>query len=206
MEGVMLSLGIGLVVALIAVEGGFAQAVPLLSVYAFAAQRLNPAMEHVYKGVAKLRFAGPAVEGLYEDLIEGGDRYREQRVIRKEGRDHELPFDSEIALRNVRFSYESGGAAVLRNINLTISKNTTVGFVGATGCRKTTLVDILLGLLPQEIFLADRSVRANIAFGTPEKQIDDSPACAGAFSIPHAARSVALSGERHSRNAAVQQG
>lgn len=211
MEGVFFSLGIGLVVALTALRGGFASAVPLLAVYAYAAQRLNPALERLYRGVAKLKFAGPAVEGLYEDLILGGDRFREQRAVRKEGASRQLLFEREIALKDVSFSYEGGnGTPVLTNINLGIPKNTTVGLVGPTGCGKSTLVDIILGLLParsgelqvdgrtlseaeisawrqrfgyvpQEIYLSDRTIRENIAFGIPRNAVRNDQ-------VEHAAR------------------
>jgi ABC-type multidrug transport system fused ATPase/permease subunit len=107
-----------------------------------------------------------------------------------------------LELRNVGFSYEGSERTVIDDLSLVIRANTTVGFVGSTGAGKTTIVDIILGVLepvrgemlvdgtrvdgsnvrrwqrtlgyvPQDIFLIDDTVRANVAFGVPPDQIDD---------------------------------
>jgi len=112
-----------------------------------------------------------------------------------------IDFSNLIYLKKVSFSYPNSTGKVLKNVDLRIRKNTTVGFVGPTGCGKTTLIDILLGLLqpqegtyyvddveingellkvwqqnmgyvPQDIFLADDTVIRNVAFGVPDKDID----------------------------------
>jgi ATP-binding cassette, subfamily B, bacterial PglK len=112
-----------------------------------------------------------------------------------------LPFHNEIRLDNITFTYPGGDKPVIRALDLIIKKNTTIGFVGATGSGKTTTVDIILGLLepsegclkidnttvtpeilpqwqrilgyvPQFIYLSDDTVAANIAFGVNSNEID----------------------------------
>ncbi|MGC8501376.1 MAG: ABC transporter ATP-binding protein [Leptospirillia bacterium] len=112
-----------------------------------------------------------------------------------------LPLRRDICLSEVSFSYPGRGEKVLDRISLTIPANVSVGIVGSTGSGKTTTLDILLGLLdpsegefrvdgvpvtaenrrqwqaslgyvPQQIMLIDDTVKNNIAFGLPEKEID----------------------------------
>jgi ABC-type multidrug transport system fused ATPase/permease subunit len=121
-----------------------------------------------------------------------------------------LPFSDKIELCDVSFSFPASEVPVISGLNLVISKYTSIGFVGATGSGKTTLVDIILGLLtpqygnikidnvsitasnvinwqnnlgyvPQSIFLSDDSLANNIAFGVPSEQIDMA-------AVEHAAR------------------
>lgn len=115
----------------------------------------------------------------------------------------DLVFERELRLEDVTFTYPGASRPALSGISFSIPKNSTVGLVGQTGSGKTTLADLLLGLfrpdggelrvdgqvlagdtlfkwrrrigyVPQQIFLADKSIRRNIAFGIPEAQIDES--------------------------------
>jgi ATP-binding cassette subfamily B protein len=112
-----------------------------------------------------------------------------------------LPFENEIALKDVSFRYDEQTSWVLRNLNLNIIKGSKIGIIGTTGCGKSTLLDVIMGLLdptegaietdgqsinegnlrgwqahiahvPQTIFLVDSSIEANIAFGVPKEKID----------------------------------
>jgi ABC-type multidrug transport system fused ATPase/permease subunit len=115
-----------------------------------------------------------------------------------------LPFNRELTLERIGFSYAVSSEFSLKEINLHILKNTTIGLIGETGCGKTTLVDIIMGLLPpssgsilvdgtpvavpgpdleawqrnfgyvpQQIYLSDDTVAANIAFGIPGDMRDN---------------------------------
>jgi ATP-binding cassette, subfamily B, bacterial PglK len=177
------------------------QVLPLLAVYGFAAYKLMPALQEVFGAVAQLRYYGKTVDVLHADM---------QSLAKKAGKANggvdgtddviPLPFRYRFQLRDVSFSYPTSSEAVLDSIDLDVIKNTTVGFVGTTGCGKTTLVDVIMGLLepqtgallvdgepvqdsvrpwqrnfgyvPQHIFLSDDSIAANIAFGIPEGQRD----------------------------------
>ena len=112
-----------------------------------------------------------------------------------------MPLNKAITLNNINYNYPNTSRTTLKNINLTIPAQKTVGFVGETGCGKSTTVDIILGLLkpqkgtleidgtiitknnvrswqssigyvPQHIFLSDDTIAANIAFGIESKDIN----------------------------------
>jgi len=169
---------------------------PILGLYAFAAYRIKPAMHGIYKGFASLRFGQAAVDNLYADLCQLNVHmpFSCQGSI-------PIKLSGVIALENLSYSYPEAGNSALDNLNLKIPVGSTVGIVGSTGAGKTTLVDVILGLLrptkgaitidgipvsdenlcawqnnlgyvPQDIFLTDSSISENIAFGISSKHID----------------------------------
>jgi ABC-type multidrug transport system fused ATPase/permease subunit len=187
------------VLQLFATAGGLAQALPTLAVYAFAGYRMIPSLQQIYANFAQMRFNLPAVDALIADL--GSDRAGDGVEPAPVRRPAPMGMKRAVALQDVQFTYAQAERATLRDITLTIPAHTTIGIVGATGAGKTTLVDVLLGLLrpqqgdvvvdgtridaancaawqcslgyvPQNIFLIDDSIRANIAFGVPADQID----------------------------------
>lgn len=168
---------------------------PLLGLYAFAGYRLLPAAQHIFQSVSSLRFGGPAVDTIYEDLV--GLPPDEERSAPPVS----LTLKEGIRFAQLSFRYPGADVYALRNIDLTISARTSVGFVGQTGAGKTTAVDLILGLLrpthgtilideapleevgvqawqrtlgyvPQEIYLADGTIAENIAFGIDKDHID----------------------------------
>lgn len=173
--------------------GNLNDAIPLIGLYALAGYRLMPSLQAVFRGATNFRYNIPAVELLYKHM-HTGDKIN---VIRAEP----IPLEKEILLENITFSYPNSENAVIRSQTISIKANTTVGFVGPTGCGKTTVVDIILGLLTpqsgalkidgkridlndiyswqsslgyvqQSIYLSDDTVTKNIAFGVPDNQID----------------------------------
>jgi ABC-type multidrug transport system fused ATPase/permease subunit len=172
----------------------FLDVLPIISLYAFAGYRLMPSIQQIYVSISQLRYIGSSLDSLYEDL----------KIISLTNFDKNtkaLSFKQNISLNNLSFSYPDSNREDLKNINLKIPANTTVGIVGSTGSGKTTLVDVILGLfdakvgslqvddqiininnkrswqkcigyVPQQIFLADDTIEANIAFGTKYENID----------------------------------
>ena len=167
--------------------GDITKVLPIIGLYAFAGYRLMPAMQKIYISFNSLRFVGPALDSLYFDLKNLKPK------IQKEYK-NSLKLDKNIRLKNIHYNYPNASKTALKNINLNIPVNKTIGLVGATGSGKTTTVDVILGLLeaqkgtleidgneininnkrawqrsigyvPQQIFLADNTVSANIAFG-----------------------------------------
>jgi ABC-type multidrug transport system fused ATPase/permease subunit len=159
--------------------------------------RLMPALQQIYASLTKIGLGRPGLDALYADLIESGDA-KPQQVANDPA---PLHLRSRLELRNIRYTYPKARAAALIDVSLTIQARTTVGFVGATGAGKTTVVDVILGLLeadqgevlvdgvavsqenvrawqrsigyvPQHIFLTDDTVTANIAFGVPPQKVD----------------------------------
>lgn len=168
---------------------------PALGLYGFAAYRLLPAVQIMYRGFARLRFSSATLNHIHEDLtlpVPTG----------------QAPFGGlvaprrEIRLHGIRYAYPSApDKPVLDGFDLTIPANTSMGIAGKSGGGKSTLMDILLGLLqpqagmltvdgtpitndniaawqraigyvPQHIYLADASIAENIAFGIPRHRID----------------------------------
>lgn len=185
-----------LVLYLMISSGGFASVLPVIAVYALAGYRLMPALQQVYASISQLRFVGPALDALHKDLIDLSKPSLRHNIEEK------LALNRFISLRNVEFAYPNSSQPALWNISLEIPARSTLGLVGATGSGKTTLVDLILGLLepqrgslsvddhviigdekrrawqrmvgyvPQQIYLTDDSVAANIAFGVKPADID----------------------------------
>jgi len=172
----------------------FNEALPVISLYAFAGYRLVPAIQQIYSSLSQLRFIGPAIDLLYADLRE----FPSKSAMRS---DAPIIFKESIKLSDVSYSYPEATGLALDKINLTIPVNKVIGLVGASGSGKTTSVDLLMGLLeahqgtfciddvtissvnvrqwqkligyvPQQIYLADDTVASNIAFGVAEGDID----------------------------------
>lgn len=177
-------------------SGALGGILPLLGLYAFAGLRLKPALQRVYQGFAKLRFGVGAIEAAYQDLIHRASLAELQKCASMA-----LTPKKAVALQNVSYTYPHTPTPALVEIDLEIPVGSSVGLVGTTGAGKTTLVDVLLGLLrptrgaisvdgqpvtdenlrawqqalgyvPQQIFLTDATVTENIALGTPPKHID----------------------------------
>ncbi len=168
--------------------------VPTLGLFAVGAFRLLPSVNRLISTMQSVRYGLPAIAVLHSELALLRDTHAPER-----GR--LLPFRDSLKLEQVVFQYPSTEADTIRGITLQIARGTSVGFIGSTGTGKTTLVDIILGLLtpnsgrvlvdgidirghergwqdqigyvPQSIFLTDDSLRRNIAFGLPNEQIDD---------------------------------
>jgi len=176
-----------IVVYLMSETGSFNSAIPTVSLYVFAGYRLMPALQQMYVSLTSLSFVGPSVDKLTEDLknLKPFNFNQDQSV---------LSLNKKIILKNIYYNYPNVLRTTLKDINLSIPANSIVGFVGPTGSGKTTVVDIILGLLepqkgtlevdgqiitqqnsrswqrsigyvPQQIFLSDDTVAANIAFG-----------------------------------------
>ena len=174
--------------------GSFNNSIAIISLYAFAAYRLLPALQKIYASSTRLFFVGPTLDKLYNDLqnLKPSVKYQQTKSI--------IP-NKEIALKNIYYTYPNSSQITLKNINLTIPAKSSVGIIGTTGCGKTTVVDIILGLLEpqkgtlqvdgniiakknlrawqqsigyvaQHIYLSDDTVMANIAFGEKSKEIN----------------------------------
>lgn len=175
-------------------DGGVATAIPVLGALALGAQRLLPIFQQAYTSLATIRGA----EASLRDILLLLDQPLPPSLGDKA---ETVPFAEEIVLENLGFGYTPTGPAVLRDINLRIRRGARMGFVGATGGGKSTLLDIIMGLLtpttgriridqmfmtersqrgwqsriahvPQTIYLSDSTVAENIAFGLRREEID----------------------------------
>ncbi|MCF8173221.1 MAG: ABC transporter ATP-binding protein/permease [Candidatus Methylopumilus sp.] len=174
---------------------GFQEAIPVLGALALGGQRLLPLLQQIYSSLTAMQ-GGKAV--FADSLALLSQSMPTERI------DHgvvPLPFKHEIALRDVKFRYAERAPWILSGINLEIKRGSRIGLIGVTGSGKSTLIDILLGLMPpsegaltvdnitiddsnsrswqsrithvpQSIFLIDANIAENIAFGTPRDKID----------------------------------
>ena len=191
----------GLLIAII-VKMTFGEAdlvyyIPQLTVFAVAAFRLMPSVGRINEYATNMLYAFPSVDLIYKDLVEIEDYVEKQ--------DHEVAekwnLKNAIEVKEVTYYYPDTEEPVIDGASLTIQKGKTVAFIGASGAGKTTMVDIILGLLvpqkgvvmadeinvhekpktfhaqigyiPQVIYLSDDTIRNNIAFGIKEAQIDE---------------------------------
>lgn len=191
--------GIVLLVLYLIISGENANSVvPIVSLFAFAGYRLMPALQRIFNAASSLTFNTAILDRIHEDIFEKGEF---ESLAWPEERPDPLEFNNVIKLENIGFSYPDDQEAVLKNINLEIKKHTEIGLAGATGAGKSTLANVILGLLnpdagkikiddiklnkeniknwqqnlgyvPQDIYLCDDTILSNIAFGVPEDEID----------------------------------
>lgn len=176
-------------------SNGIANAIPVLGALALGAQRLLPVLQQAYTAWSGIQGGRASLQDTLELLDQPFPEHAKQGLISP------IEFSSQIALNKLSFRYSSDSPWVIRNLNLTIKKGSRVGFVGVTGSGKSTLIDIVMGLLepiegnicideeiinlenhrqwqqhiahvPQSIFLADASIEENIAFGVSREVID----------------------------------
>lgn len=192
--------GLLLVVALKIYKGVDASYfIPIVSVFAVAAFRLLPSVNRITTYLSMIMLRKPSVDALYKDItdiVQNGE-YMDKKEGLPEKR---LAFEHQIEIQNLSFRYEGTEQDVLSNVSINIPKNKSVAFIGPSGGGKTTLADLLLGILepdegrilidgqdiksgkkawygklgyiPQSIFLLDDTIKHNITFGVPEEQID----------------------------------
>ena len=182
----------GLALVMSGQPGGIYAALPILGALAIGAQRMMPLLQVIYQSWTQIVGARASYEAIME--IASFD------LPPHENAGPALSFERSLELCDLNFAYQQG-PSVLSNINLTIVRGTRVGFIGSTGSGKSTLIDIIMGLLSptsgamkidgvaledhsrnawqrniahvsQDIFLTDASIAQNIAFGVALDAID----------------------------------
>lgn len=171
--------------------------IPTLSVFAIAAFRMLPSFNRITNNMNTVMFNRTAVDRIYSDLKQSEQYLGEKRLKTTA----EVDFQKEISVEGLVFTYPKADKPVLDKVSLKIPKNTSVAFIGPSGAGKTTLADLILGVLepqcgkilvdgkniqsgmdswhkklgyiPQSIYIMDDTLRNNVAFGVLEEDIDD---------------------------------
>lgn len=175
---------------------GITSSIPVLGALALGAQRLLPVFQQVYASWSSMRGGRASLQNALDLLDQPLPKYVDEPPPEP------LPFSKEIVLSKLGFSYSPEAPPVLSGIDLVIPRGGRIGIIGTTGSGKSTLIDIVMGLLlptegaieidgktvtnenhrawqahvahvPQAIFLADTSIEENIAFGVPKEKIDN---------------------------------
>ena len=171
--------------------------VPQLAVFATAAFRLMPSVGRINEHTAAINSNYPSVMLIYYDLkrVEGVKERKNKKT------DDKIELNHGISIENVDFKYPDSDRKIIDNVSFSIPKGQTIAFVGESGAGKTTMADIILGILqpnagkimvdgvdvnsdlpkwqrnigyiPQTIYLSDDTIRNNIAFGIPREDIDE---------------------------------
>lgn len=186
----------------------FAEFIPQLAVFAVAAFRLLPSVGRINENLSNVNYSLPSIDLVYSDVKEMNDMMNMRgskngdlgsNIL--EQADGKESISGDIYVKNVSYSYPNTDMNVIDNVSFTIPRGKTVAFIGASGAGKTTIIDIILGLLspqrgkiyanginvltnlnmwqknigyiPQTIYLSDESIKKNIAFGISEQNIDN---------------------------------
>jgi ATP-binding cassette, subfamily B, bacterial PglK len=197
-EGIAFGGMIIIILVLMAKDSGFTNILPIITLYAFAGYRLLPALQHIYASLTQMRFSKSALDTLHNDLISLNSIVERNSKNYLENR---ISFEKSIDINRINFQYPNSKQDIIKDLTFSIPVSRKIAIVGTTGSGKSTTVDIILGLLdpidgslrvdgkiidnnnkrswqkmigyvPQQIYLSDESVAANIAFGVEKKNIN----------------------------------
>ena len=178
----------------------FEEIIPVLTLFGVAAVKLMPVFNGMINDITTIRYSAPSVYAIYDDLdlLENKFMKFRKQILSKAKR---VDLKRDIELDNISYKYPGSDEFAVKDISITIPKGAAVAFVGASGAGKTTLVDIILGLLTphtgtiradgkdiydnirgwmknigyiqQSNYLFDERIFRNIAFGIPDNEVDE---------------------------------
>ena len=192
---------IGIVVVRLHMTPDMAEFVTKLAIIAVAAFRLFPAVGRLTTNLNAITYNRPRLDSMYDMLksIENTEMYRVKHI----DPDKVVPvkFEKALTVDNITWKYPAGQENVLEGLSLKLEKGKSLALIGPSGAGKTTLADVILGLLkpqkgkiysddediyenlpgwakiigyvPQAVYLTDDTIRANVAFGIRENEIDE---------------------------------
>ncbi len=191
LEFIGVSTFIVLIFYLLKIQKDISEIIVIIGVFAAATTKLLPSVTSIISLVQLIKFNAPAIDVIYSEL----NLRKENHILRN---DNEIFFNSKIRLKNLSFKYPTTNSFVIDNLNFEIQKRDKISITGETGSGKTTLINLLTGLIqptsgnvviddvllnknnvhfwmkkisyvPQSIYLSDESIIKNITFGENKK-------------------------------------
>ena len=172
-----------------------------LTAFGVAAVRLMPSANRINTYITEIAYEEPSLNYVYQNLTDTMKMDKKMEAVRSAIAGPALKLNDKIELKNITFAYPDADKNIFTNADMVVPKGKSVGIMGASGAGKSTIVDVLLGLLhvksgeilcdgqnifsnydswlsqvgyiPQSIYLVDESIRDNIAFGIDAGEIDD---------------------------------
>ena len=188
---------LGLVIIMTLQNSSIQNLMSTLGIFVVAAFRMIPSINRIMVSLQSIRFAQPVVDNLFLEF----QKIQEEYDLSSSSSNFPINFNSEILVDSVIYKYPNSNNIVLNSISLKINYGEAVGFIGSSGSGKSTMADLILGLLvpsqgkiyvdgvdihsnirawqkkigyvPQSIYLTDDTLRRNIAFGIPDTEIDE---------------------------------
>lgn len=181
--------------------GNVAAIMTTIAAFGVAAMRVLPSVNRINTYITEIAYTEPSLNFVYENLQEGMKTDAMLAERRANSQVEKLKLEERIELDHISFHYPDSDKFIFRDAHMVVPRGKSVGIIGASGAGKSTIVDVLLGLLqaqegeitcdgvnifknyeswlaqvgyiPQSIYLIDESVRDNIAFGIDADKIDD---------------------------------
>lgn len=200
-ETIFMATILGFMMALLTSGQNLSAFLPQLMAFGVAAIRVMPSANRINTYMTEIAYEQPSLDFVYENLTDAMKTNKKMAAERAKVAGGALHLEKEIRLEGITFRYPDGDRNIFTDASMVIPKGKSVGIKGASGAGKSTIVDILLGLLhvqkgeitcdganifsnyeswlsqigyiPQSIYLIDESIRENIAFGIDEREIDD---------------------------------
>jgi ABC-type multidrug transport system fused ATPase/permease subunit len=198
LEGLVICFGLTTLMLIVASGNSLSDILPLFGLYGLAAFRLMPSMQNAFTALTQMQLSKASVNLLVDDLNSFQQSMKKDDT--EEMNSTELTFQS-LTFNNIAYSYPGSTNPALQNISFEIRSGKSIGVVGQTGSGKSTLIDVLLGLLsvetgsivvnaqhplstiehdwkniigfvPQTIYLSDQTIAENIALGVEEEAVD----------------------------------
>ena len=190
-----------LLLALLYQNVEFKKFIPTIGLFAFAVFRIMPSINKILSQFTSLRFSDSVIDELYDILKDDVNLKKKPNITKFEKKNLVSNFYRDINLVNISFKYNKSINYILKNINLKIKRGSKIAIIGSSGNGKSTLLDIILGVLkpsvgqvfydgndisnknlhyqkligyiPQSIFLLDDSIKNNICFAIDKNEIDN---------------------------------
>lgn len=171
--------------------------VSLLAVFAAASFRIMPSLTRIMASIQKIIFYAPTINSTFDEFDKSDTKDLKNKSLERKT----VIIQDRISIKNISFKHSDSSINIFENLNLEIPVGSTVGIFGESGIGKTTLINIILGLIkpsigtievngasiykniedwqkqigyvPQDTFLTDDTIRKNIAFAIPDNEIDD---------------------------------